>query len=440
MAKKAQPLGMNARNYLYIRPYNKKGPKRRADDKLLTKKKLLKNGISTPDLIAAYISEEQVRNIVWSDLPKSFVIKPARGYGGSGIVLIKKWDGETGQGEGGKTYTILDIESHIFDILSGAYSLGSLSDKAFLERRIIPMKFFKKIPIIGIPDIRVIVFSGVPIMAMMRIPTEASEGKANLTKGAVGVGIDISTGVSTGGWQNGRIIRLFPGTKIKLRGIKVPDWEEVLVQAVQTQVVSKLGFAGIDIILDKNKGPVVLEVNARPGLSIQMVNNASLKERLERVENITPKPNIERGIEIGKSLFTEEFSQKVSKKKEVKTIGFIEEVTIYNKKKKIEITVLAKIDTGAYRTSIDLDLADNLGLEPHDKEVIIRSASGVGKRDTMKVDFKLAGKKISTIASVIPRHHLKYPMIVGRQDLRGFLVDPNKKSNLDIPDKLQKEN
>ena len=426
MSKKVEPLGMNARNYLYIRPYNKKGPKRRADDKLITKRKLLKNNINTPDLVAAYSSEEGVREIDWDSLPKSFVIKPARGYGGHGILLIKKWDGQIGVTESGREYDRKDIESHIFDILSGAYSLGLLPDRAFIERRIIPLKFFKKIPILGIPDVRVIVFSGVPVMAMMRIPTEESEGKANLTKGAVGVGIDISTGVTTSAWQAGSMIRLFPGTRIKLRGIKVPAWDDVLEQAVQTQVVSKLGFAGIDIIIDKKHGPMVLEVNARPGLSIQLANNSSLKERLERVENITPKPSVERGIEIGKSLFTEEFSNKVKKgnKKEKIIIGFNEVVKVSSKNHKEDIELRAKIDTGAFRTSIDSELAAELGLELHDKKVVIRSASGTGSRDTMKISFKLQGKRISTIASVVQRDHMKYPMIVGRQDLDGFLVDP----------------
>lgn len=428
MSKKIEPLGMNARNYLYIRPYNKKGPKRRADDKLMTKRRLLKNGINTPDLVASYITEEEVRLVDWMALPKSFVIKPARGYGGAGILLIKKWDGEEGVNEGGVVYDRKDIESHIFDILSGAFSLGLLPDRAFIERRIIPLKFFKKIPILGIPDIRVIVFSGVPVMAMMRIPTEQSEGKANLTKGAVGLGIDISTGVTTAAWQSGEMIRLFPGSKIKLRGIKVPEWDDILEQAVRTQVVSKLGFAGVDIIIDKKHGPMVLEVNARPGLSIQLANNASLKERLERVENITPKPNVTRGIEIGKNLFTEEFSEKVtkSKKKEPQIIGFNELVQVSSKNHKEDIELRAKIDTGAYRTSIDSELAKELGLEPHEKRVIIRSASGIGKRETMKITFKLHGKKISTIASVVQRDHMKFPMIVGRQDLEGFLVNPRK--------------
>mgnify|MGYP001390156694 CR=1 FL=1 len=429
MAKKVLPLGMNARNFLYILPYNKKGPKRRADNKLRTKTTLIKNNINTPELLATFTSNDSVRNFTWTDLPKSFVVKPSRGYGGSGILLVKKWDGERGFVESDREFSVDDLESHILDILSGVFSLGSLSDSAIIERKIIPMKFFKKIPILGIPDLRIIVFSGVPVMAMMRIPTLQSEGKANLTKGAVGVGIDISTGVTTTAWQKGKSIRLFPDTRIKLRGIRVPEWDEILVQAVKAQQASKLGFAGIDIVLDKNKGPMVLEVNARPGLSIQTVNRASLLERLKRVENITPKPNLERGIEIGKTLFTEDFSEKVSaRKKQSNILHVFEKVTVYSENLKKEVQLDAKIDTGAYRTSIDKSLVKDLGLDRHERVVKVRSASGEGERQTVNLNFSLKGRRIQTVASIAKREHLRYPMIIGRKDLKGFLVKPHKET------------
>jgi alpha-L-glutamate ligase-like protein len=215
------PLGMNARNFLYILPYNKPKAKQNADNKLSTKRALLQQKLNTPGLLASFSNIKHVREFDWTQLPKSFVIKPAHGYGGGGIILVKKWNGEAGVNEDNQQITKHDLESHIFDIIMGMFSLSSLADKAFIEERIIPMKFFKKIPILGTPDIRMIVFSGVPVMAMMRIPTSESEGTANLTRGAVGVGIDISTGITTHGWQSGKSIRLFPNTRVKLRGIKV---------------------------------------------------------------------------------------------------------------------------------------------------------------------------------------------------------------------------
>ena len=426
MRDTSTPLGMNARNYLYIRPYNKKSAKRKADDKLLTKRLLLKNEVTTPELLATFSDNEKTRNFDWNTLPASFVIKPARGYAGWGILLVKKWNGTIGYKVNGDEVTITDLESHIFDIISGSYSLGGLADVAFAESRIIPSTFLKKMPYEGIPDIRIIVFSGVPVMAMLRVPTAESEGKANLSKGAIGIGIDISTGVTTTAWYRNGLIEHYPGTKIKTRGIKVPEWNDVLYQAVQTQLASKLGFAGVDIVIDKNKGPTVLEINARPGLTIQSVNQASLKTRLERVGNITPKPTVERGIKIGKSLFTEEFSEKVSSGNKANNIlGLYEKVTIFDEKSGKKMDINAKVDTGAYRTSIDNSLAEKLGLEKHHETVLVKSASGVGERDTVRLGFSMKGKRINTVASIADREHLKFDIIIGRKDMKGFLVDPS---------------
>ena len=38
----------------------------------------------------------------------------------------------------------------------------------------------------------------------------------------------------------------------------------------------QLGYVGVDIVLDANYGPMVLEANARPGLNIQIANNQGL--------------------------------------------------------------------------------------------------------------------------------------------------------------------
>jgi hypothetical protein len=38
--------------------------------------------------------------------------------------------------------------------------------------------------------------------------------------------------------------------------------------------------------------------------------------------------------------------------------------------------------------------------------------------------FWLRGKKIKTAANVSDRSNLRRPMIIGRRDLKGFLVNP----------------
>lgn len=422
MAVTRMVLGMNARNYLYIRKYNSRSAKFSADDKLETKKLLLSNGINTSRLFASFYSREDVREFDWESLPSTgFAIKPARGYGGGGILAFKRWNGDSGKTIDNEDYTIKQIENHILDILEGSFSLQSLPDKAFIEELITPHPFFKKLAPLGLPDVRIIVFNKVPVMALVRVPTEESKGKANQTLGAIGIGVDIRTGITTYATIHKReFISRIPGTKIKTRGIKIPDWDGVLLMASRTQRISGLGFAGIDIVFDAKKGAMVLEVNARPGLSIQIANKASLRERLERVENmevISP----ERGVELAKSLFAEKFSEKVLITPKV--LNLIEPVTLRSKGQ--EKLVEAKVDTGAYRTSIDEQLARELELESKDEKVFVKSASGQKFREVVNISFELAGKRINTSASITDRSHLRYPMIIGRRDLKGFLVNPD---------------
>ncbi len=416
-------LGMNARNFLYIRPFNQRKYKLIADDKLATKKLLLKHKVPTPDLIKSFESLQDVRDYDWSTAPRSFVIKPAHGYGGRGIRVVTKWDGTQGVSQD-TIVRISDLESEIFGILDGEHSLKNLPDIAFIEERIKLSTFFKKYTYKGVPDIRVIVCNGIPVMAMMRLPTVASHGKANLHLGALGVGIDMRTGITTYGVAGSHRVANIPGKKIKVQGIKTPGWNEVLLTATRAQMVSKLGFVGIDIVLDHIKGPQVLEINARPGLSIQIANQDSLRTRLERIDHIKIT-EAQDGVVLAQKLFADSSLQQVEDSDN--TLGLIEKVVIYgNEKKK---TVRAKVDTGAFRTSIDVDLVHELGLDKHHELVKVRSGSGRQHRKTAKVSMKMKGKSFDTIVSYTDRSHLNYPVIIGRKDLKGFTVDPNK-----IPD------
>ena len=420
MAVTSKALGMNARNYLYIRRYNPSYAKKLADDKLETKKILIENGISTTNLVAAFYDRDEIRRFNWFHLPKEgFVIKPARGYGGGGIVVIKKWQDYIGTSVVGEDFNIKQLESHLLDILDGAYSLQFLPDKSYIEERVVPSQFFKKITPVGIPDIRIIVFNRVPIMAMLRLPTEESGGKANLHLGALGVGIDMRTGITTNAVYKGKIIKLIPGTKTKIRGLKIPQWDDLLLLAAKTQNAIGLGYAGVDIVFDVKKGPMILEVNARPGLAIQLANNKSLRTRIERVENMfVPSP--ERGVEVAKSLFTDPSLEKVTTSPKILTL--IQSVILKNGDKEVEIK--AKLDTGAYRTSIDLNLAHDLGLNINDEMIFVKSASGQKHRPTANLTYELSGKRIRTIATLADRREMQYPMIVGRKDLSGFLINP----------------
>jgi alpha-L-glutamate ligase-like protein len=121
-------------------------------------------------------------------------------------------------------------------------------------------------------------------MGMLRLSTAASDGKANLHQGAVGVGLDIATGHSLHAVQFDLPVDKHPDTHFPLSNIKVPHWETLLHTASSAYEMCELGYLGTDMVLDKNKGPLLLELNARPGLTIQIANGRGILPRLKHVE------------------------------------------------------------------------------------------------------------------------------------------------------------
>lgn len=417
MAISTSALGMNARNFIYIRLFNRGRAKRNADDKIKTKRLLVKNEVPTSKLLSVFKNRESIRDFDWNLPTNGFVIKPSRGYGGEGILAFETWDGHNGLTASGRKYSRDDVESHLFDILDGVYSLQYLPDIAYVEELIRPDPFFKNLAGIGLPDIRIIVFNKVPVMAMMRLPTRQSEGKANIHMGAIAVGINLRNGEAFHALIKNQGPQETQNTLTAIIGSKIPDWDKILLMASRAQEASGLGYAGVDIVIDKNKGPMVLEINARPGLTIQIANQASLRTRLERLENL-PITSAERGVELAKSLFGEKSEGDESPK----ILDAVEPVTfqVWNGTK----TYLAKLDTGAFRTSLDEKLISELGLKLLSRQIFIKSASGVGTRPAVRVKYTLHGRQISTVATVVDRSHLKYRLIVGRKDLKGFLINP----------------
>ncbi len=424
MAVSKQALGINARNVLFVRALNPPRAHRRANNKLATKRLYTREGIATPRLIAAFKSRRELFSFRWDTLPKRFVLKPARGYGGKGIIAVKKWNGKEGECMDGTPITLKEIERHLFDVFEGVYSLGDMPDSAFVEEFVTLAPFFKKMQPAGLPDIRVIVANGIPVMAMLRFPTAQSGGRANVHQGAIGVGIDMGTGITLGGLRYQKPVDYFPGTKVKTRGVCIPRWDEILRLASRAQRVSELGFAGVDIVMGKTGEPLVLEINAAPGLEIQNVNRSSLRTRLDRIHYLKT-PTVKRAVEIAKSLFAHRELENITPRTgHQRVIGIIEPVLLSCAGGEKE--VFAKMDTGAYRTSIDESLCKELGctLVPG-KRHKVWSATGVSSRPLAQVQFILNGKRIVDEVTVMDRAHMRYPMIVGRRNLRGFLVDPS---------------
>jgi alpha-L-glutamate ligase-like protein len=424
-------LGLNSRSQLFSYKYNSRAGKKNADSKIQTARILKSAGVATPDLIFKFKTPYDINKIKWDNLPNAFALKPSRGLGGEGIIVVKKRCPDedncfiTTQR---KKVTVSDLKLHVLDILEGAYSMGNAPDVAFIQEYVGRHKVFRKYAYRGTPDIRVIVFNKVPVIAMLRLPTKESGGRANLHQGAIGVGIDIATGITTRALWHGIYIRYKPETKRKLHGIKIPFWDKVLETAVQAQIASGLGYLGADIVLHPEKGPMVLELNAQPGLQIQLANNVGLRRRLDKVEDLEIS-GPEQGVRVAKALFAERFADRVKVQEGIKTINVWELVKVVGENKQ-KVEVAAKIDTGAWRTSIDKNLALKLGLTK--KENLLWSKkvkSGLGKevRQVINLKYYLAGRKIKTIASLANRSHLRSQLIIGRRDLEGFVVKSSEK-------------
>ena len=120
-------------------------------------------------------------------------------------------------------------------------------------------------------------------MSMLRLPTKASRGRANLHQGAVGVGIDLERGITYGGVWRDRSFDVHPDTGVSIRGIMIPNWTSVLKTSIQISQAIGLQYIGVDVLLDAKDGPLILEANARPGLSIQIANRCGIWRRLNEI-------------------------------------------------------------------------------------------------------------------------------------------------------------
>lgn len=279
-------LSINQRNSDFVLRYNARKLFPLVDDKLKTKRLALAAGIAVPPLFNIIETEQDIKAIESVLEPyKDFVIKPARGSGGDGIlVFTDKVFGRYRQ-INGKLTTTQELSYHLSRLLSGAYSLGGSSDYAIIEKRVVVDPVFAEVSYEGIPDIRIITLLGYPAMAMVRLPTRQSGGKANLHQGAIGVGVNLATGKTLGGVSHNDAIDYHPDTLNPIVDIEVPYWDKILELASQCYDLTGLGYLGVDIVLDKDQGPLMLELNARPGLNIQIANREGGLKRYRMIES-----------------------------------------------------------------------------------------------------------------------------------------------------------
>lgn len=279
-------LGMNRRNIEYVYRHNKREDFPLVDDKILTKEILAKVGIPhVPiiDVFEHFFDLDRLPEVLNS--LTSFAMKPAQGFGGGGIVVVDHRDGPDFITVTGRRVTLPSLIERATEILYGVYSIdNSMGDRVIIEEKIGRNSFMEELCGPGVPDIRMIVYKQHPVMGMLRLPTELSDGKANLHQGGVGVGIDIHTGITTHTVSRRGPVQKHPDTGANLIGVQVPRWNDLVALSIKAAQSFPLGYMGLDWVLDTGHEPKLLELNARPGLEIQNANRIGLRGVLESVE------------------------------------------------------------------------------------------------------------------------------------------------------------
>jgi alpha-L-glutamate ligase-like protein len=285
-------LGMNRRNTECILDLNPRALFPRVDGKRTMHALCQAISVPTPQIYASVRSHSGLR-----ELPRlladrtDFVIKPNRGAAGRGILVVTGRSGSGFLRANGQFLEMYDLRQHVSNIVSGLFSLGGQNDEALIQQRVIPDPAFERISFEGIGDIRVLLYKHTAVMAMLRLPTKLSGGRANLHQGGIGAGIDLERGITSRAVCRNRLTERHPDTGESVMGFQIPGWPDILVMAGKVSRAVGLGYLGVDIVLDRRQGPLLLEANARPGLAIQIANGQGLLARFEEVDRTQ-----ERGI------------------------------------------------------------------------------------------------------------------------------------------------
>jgi alpha-L-glutamate ligase-like protein len=276
-------LGINRRNAEFVLPFNPRRHYPRVDDKLLTKQLAEDADLPVPRSLGVITYHHELRHLPrlldgWHE----FVLKPVHGAQGNGIVVVDAVEDGHYRKTSGVLLSAEDIRQHAANVLAGLFSFHGESDRCLVEARVALHPCFRDISRHGIPDVRVIVFRGVPVMAMCRLPTAASGGRANLHQGAIGVGLDMASGRAVHAEHHNVPVQKHADTGAAVIGFELPGWDEILALAARASEISGLAYVGVDVVLDAERGPLLLELNARPGLAIQVANNEGLLPRLRQ--------------------------------------------------------------------------------------------------------------------------------------------------------------
>lgn len=392
-------LGINARNLDYVAKHNPRVSKKFADNKLYTKNFLSSRGLKAAKLYHVLHTLSDLKNFNPDVLPEKFVIKPNHGFGGEGIIVIKDKKHNHFVTASEKVLNWETISLHCNSILEGKYAISGTTDQVIIEEYLEPNTELAKYCYKGLPDIRVIVFNMIPVIAMLRLPTKSSEGKANLHLGAIGLGIDIGSGKTTYGVQNNQYISKLPNGD-KVNTLLIPKWNQVLEIACKAQQISRIGFLAVDLA-PTNNGIKILELNARAGLSVQIANKAPLKKRLSKVEDLKVL-SPEQGVAIGRTLFSTQAVRNPENPINAKnTIGLYETTLVLGGKNKYAV---AKIDPHGEKNYIDSTLI---------------------KKEETSTDIIIKNKRLTLPFIIHDFSNSKFKLIIAGKHLHEFLIDPS---------------
>lgn len=416
MSRSHGVLWQNARNLLYIQSENFSHYKRLADSKLRTKKFLSSHWVAVPQTFAIIRNSKELSQELINSLEPPFVIKPNNGYGWKGILIIQEKRADTSfVTNSNEVITPKQLYQHCIRIIDWFFSLSWKRDSIFIEKKI---ELSQEIALLGkywLPDIRIIIYNSVPVMAMMRIPTKESAGKANIHAGACAIWIDIWNGRLTYISHHGKQIKSIPGIW-DIRSLTLPDWDKILNLAVRIQYVTKIPFLWCDIVLDDRDGPLLLEMNVRPGLEIQNVNKAPLEARLKRIEGISVE-STEKWVRIWKDLFWWIISERVESVSWKKVVWLREYLRFRFKEK--NYNYIADIRASQSDNYIDTEFArEILGINTDTQTQVRLETELLDVKRVLIFSCKnLAGEKL----------------LVWKKALRGFFVDPYKYKKWENP-------
>ena len=277
LRRRAGIVGINRRNIDLVFTRNPRRLYPFADDKLLAKERLEEAGVPVAPTLAVCDGAYAVASTVAALTEREhFVVKPARGSGGDGILVVgERLEPGRWRRAGGGEVDADQVRGHLADIVFGRFD-GDRGDRAFVESRVWPDEVVSSLWRDGLCDIRVLVMDGREFLSMVRVPTLRSGGRANLHQGGIGLAVDMESGRTIGAYSAGQAIDRHPESGAPLVGVELPAWRETVSVARRAARALPLGYLGVDVVVDRDRGALVLEVNARPGLEIQNVHGRGI--------------------------------------------------------------------------------------------------------------------------------------------------------------------